>query len=115
MGMFDELVVEYPLPDPDHNRLTFQTKDLKCFMDHYRITPMGRLEHQEYRIEDHSDPTKEGLDKFAGMLTRIPIGWHDEGYHGWLDFYTEQAGDWINYHAKFTDGRLVEVARVFGA
>ena len=43
MGLFDTVKCEYPLPDPAHQDLEFQTKDFECLLDHYRITRDGRL------------------------------------------------------------------------
>jgi len=33
MGLFDEVRSEYPLPDPAHQKLLLQTKDLGSLMD----------------------------------------------------------------------------------
>jgi hypothetical protein len=43
MGLYDTVKCEYPLPEPLHQDLEFQTKDLECLMDHYTITRDGGL------------------------------------------------------------------------
>ncbi len=43
MGLFDDVRCEYRLPNPAHQSLVFQTKDLENLMDEYVITRRGRL------------------------------------------------------------------------
>jgi hypothetical protein len=43
MGIFDNVACDYPLPDPRHQDLEFQTKDLERVMGRYTITRDGRL------------------------------------------------------------------------
>ena len=103
MGLFDDVVCEYPLPDwPVGETPLFQTKDLECEMRGYRITKEGRLLAAEY------EP--------AGG--RAPARWVDTGHHGYLTFYTSLAragnGEWFHWRAKFTDGSIVDLQRVRG-
>ena len=51
MGLFDTVRCEYPLPEPAHQRLEFQTKDLDCLLDEYLITRDGRLVRRAGRAE----------------------------------------------------------------
>jgi hypothetical protein len=61
MGMFDDLRCEYPLPAEGANALSYQTKDTPAqWMELYIIGADGRLMHEEYDTEDHSDPNAEG-------------------------------------------------------
>lgn len=103
MGMFDEVLCNHELFGV-HRGETQQTKDLHWLgglLDNYEITPSGRLEFLEYTVEDRSDPTLEGIERFFGMMTRIFTGGRrDMNYHGWL--YLSCFG-----RAKFTDGTLV--------
>jgi hypothetical protein len=43
VGLFDEVRCEYRLPNPAHQGLVFQTKDLENMLDEYVITRRGRL------------------------------------------------------------------------
>ena len=49
MGMFDRVHCDLPLPDPKHQDLEFQTKDLDCLLDRYTISAEGRLVRQARR------------------------------------------------------------------
>ena len=77
MGMFDTLFCDMPLPDGFNadGKDDFQTKDLGCFMDLYRITAEGRL-----ILEDSF---------FAGTQHQA----EDQEYHGYVVFYTGE-GDY---------------------
>ena len=130
MGMFDELICEYPLPDGDVDKdvqeAIFQTKSLDCAMDRYTITKDGRLTLHKIRYE--SVPEEERphygtlewqdspLAKMTGFLKPIPLGDVTIPYHGYLRFYTyvgkHPDDELFEYLAKFTDGRLEEIRRV---
>lgn len=107
MGMFDIIRTNYRLPNIEVSEdLTlvfnagntkhfgyeteFQTKDLECVLDRYLISSHGRL-----------------------ILTSGQVN-EDVNYHGRIIFYTTVkkplgGGYYIEYHAKFTDGKLVEI------
>ena len=107
MGMFDSIYTNYRLPDIEVSEdLTlvfnagntkhfgyeteFQTKDLECVLDTYLISSHGRL-----------------------ILTSGQVN-EDTNFHGRIIFYTTVkkpfgGGYFIEYHAKFTDGKLVEI------
>jgi hypothetical protein len=103
MGLFDEVRCNHELFGV-HKGEKHQTKDLHWLggaLEEYEITPSGRLEFMEYTVEDRSDPTLEGFERFNGMMTRVFTGGRrDQNYHGWL--YLSGFG-----RAKFTDGVLV--------
>jgi hypothetical protein len=124
MGMFDEIRCEYPLQDPAHNKLSFQTKDLENVLDNYTITKEGRLLREAYDAEwVEEDPAvvakkkAEGRLCFGGHIKRSNIRMEDQNYHGYITFYDNIKGkdgaedEWVEYKAKFTDGTLVEVIR----
>ena len=70
-------------------------------LEKYEITPAGRLEFLDYRIEDRRDPKAEGTLRLAGAMTMVFTGGRrDLNYHGWLEL--EGIG-----RAKFTDGSIV--------
>ena len=103
MGMFDEVHCNHELFGV-HRFEKHQTKDLHCLggaLEEYEITPLGRLEFLEYAVEDRGDPNVEGIDRWAGSMTKVFTGRRrDLNYHGWL--YLSCFG-----HAKFTEGTLV--------
>lgn len=113
MGMFDTVIVECELPDSPPKDLWWQTKDLSCGMDKYKITADGRLMEELYRVEDRSDPNAKGLMALRGCATRVNEGWKDLEFHGILRFYASTDDDqWFEYNAKFTDGKLVSFTRI---
>jgi hypothetical protein len=93
MGMFDTVYCQYPLPNPRHQDLDFQTKDLECLLDTYTITREGRLvQHAK------SGWGTERLDR--------DVEWP---LHADLRFYTSvktEEPSWIEYVARFTHGRV---------
>ncbi len=134
MGMFDTIRFEVPLPDlPDPSGREFQTKDFDCLLDEYRVTAEGRLQHEEYEVEDRSDPNAEGFYRLIGMMTRVNQHWVDSDFTGDILFYGDdhtgtlmainlQTGEdefhpgprpeWYEYLAHFDGGRLTGVRRV---
>ena len=130
MGMFDEVKVLYPLPDPEVQGHAFQTKDLDCMMDDYTITNEGRLIHHTYQTEEVPEEEREYYGtpewnerpfvRLFGMIRRVPTGDVDTEYHGDIHLYTH-TGDWNNdrasvveydYKARFTEGQLQWIKRV---
>ena len=68
MGLFDDVTVRYPLPDPEMQDAAFQTKDLACLGVQYTITRDGVLRGWGQNMEYHGDvriyaphPTRAGL------------------------------------------------------
>ena len=99
MGMFDDIYCDLELPGLGKTDKSFQTKDLYCCLDKYRITEEGKL-FREYDSHDEEDKKE------------IP-------FHGFIQFY-EGDGDWnnnyiwIEFKAKFTDGICVDITRIPG-
>jgi hypothetical protein len=93
MGLFDHVICEYPLPDPRHQELEFQTKDLDSLMYHYLVTRDGRLVRQARK----GDAWGEAVDHD----TEWPI-------HGDIRIYTydDEAHRSIDYVVRFTHGRV---------
>lgn len=93
MGLFDTIYCQYPLPNPRHQDLDFQTKDLECLLDTYTITQEGwSVQH-----------AKRGWG--AERQVR-DVEWP---LHGDLRFYTSvktEEPSWIEYVARFTHGRV---------
>jgi hypothetical protein len=95
MGLFDTIHCEYLLPNPAHQELDFQTKDLDCLMETYTIIPDGRLLRRVRR-------GRKGPDR--------DVEWP---LHGDLRIYTSlRTGEspedrtWIEYVVRFTHSRV---------
>jgi len=92
MGMFDSIRCEYSLPEPRHQDLEYQTKDLECLLARYTITRDGRL--VLHARQGRGRPYRD-------------IEWP---LHGDLRFYTSdhsvEPHVWIEYVARFTHGRV---------
>ncbi len=111
MGLFDEIEIDGALLGKAPGALTFQTKTFDCMMEDYRINAAGRLEYQEYEIEDHGDKDAPdgSIERIAGCMTHVPTGaWRDLNWHGMVHF---RDGD-SEYEAKFTDGQLIEIRKL---
>jgi hypothetical protein len=98
--MFDDVTCDYELPDRPEWAVTFQTKDLDCFMDHYHITADGTLLQ------------RSGWDG-QRYVTEEPVDWT-----GGMNFYQcrTEAGrftyDWVEYVALFKHGVLMHIELV---
>ena len=111
MGMFDELRCKYPLP-PDGVVVDaiFQTKDLPAmYLDMYEIRADGSLWHEEYDIEDRSDPTAEGFERVVGCMTRVNKRWVMERLTGDVVFYGGTVCEDVSFKATFEDGGMVSI------
>jgi len=90
MGLFDTIRCEYRLPNPAHQDLEFQTKDLECLLDDYIITIDGRL------------------IRLASGLRRLTrdVEWP---FHGDIRIYgedPERKDELVEYTVRFTRGRV---------
>lgn len=97
MGMFDDIKCEYPLPSHARMGTAFQTKDLECEMEIYRIDREGNLwrKHSSFDIRNSYE---EELSTHTG----------------WINFYDGESydkygnrKDWnnkndIKYYTKFS-------------
>jgi hypothetical protein len=126
MGMFDYVKCEYPLPIPEMQGRTFQTKSIADWpgMDTYTITTDGRLILHEVRWEPvpeeqrpyYGKPEwKDGsLFKFCGSMKTVPIGDKEIPLHGDVTFYDfRETGDsnseLVDFVARFTNGRVESI------
>ena len=126
MGMYDHVIPEHPLPDGhDPAGEEYQTKDTPAqFLDTYKITAEGRLEHELCDVEDRSDPRAEGFERMFGMMTRVNRRWENVSFHGDLTFYTSNVSGtsgvgvvtsdnkppvYREYTALFKDGQLIDI------
>jgi hypothetical protein len=97
--MYDTIRCDYPLPDPQHQQLEFQTKSLDRAMLRYTITADGRLlRHPGGGLFDEP-PEHPTFEEDA----EVPIHGDIEMYEAWnLDAETQ----WAEYQVRFTHDRV---------
>lgn len=120
--MFDSIKCEYPLPIPegvdkigfDYKSIEFQTKDFDSLLDTYTIRENGELykTNATYKwVDDDNHFLKGYMDVESSEEQKYD-------YHGILNFYCyedieqddgEVTNITIDYIAKFTDGKLVDI------
>ena len=114
MGLFDDITVNYPLPETV-GRTTFQTKDTPAqYMDKYEIREDGTLWHEAYDTVDTSDPNAKGISRVAGILTRINKRWeHCDKFTGEIVFYGFANGKdstgWLEFSSYFKNGAIQQI------
>lgn len=96
--MFDEVRCQYPLPNPAHQGLLFQTKDLECLLDEYVITRRGRLVR-----------TRSGCLEPRARRVVCPIH-RDLRIHGSVEVGPEEH-ERVEYVFRFTEGKVTRVRR----
>jgi hypothetical protein len=116
MGTFDDFHCQYPLPVPEAQHQVFQTKDLECYQETYKLRSDGMLWKTHYDVEDRSDPNATGLMRLAGCATRINPREVFEPYTGEVRFYGFYAMDdlslgkdgqgWVTFLATLLEGCL---------
>lgn len=119
MGLFDNIYVEYPLPDPEVQFEVFQTKSLGPAMDDYTIDTNGRLIHhtkfyesvpEEERPFYGTPDWEQPIFKMFGCVRSINYGdrfMYD--FSGEVRFYTSIGNYWYEYIAWFRDGLLKDL------
>jgi len=118
MGLYDYIKCEYPLPDDGPQDALFQTKDTDAnYMEAYRITTDGRLVHQTVRYETvppevRPYPNADDWRGVVGCFRSVPTGDVTIHYHGDIYFYESIGGEWFEYVARFTEGKVSRIWRV---
>ena len=89
----------------------FQTKDLPTlFLDNYEIRKDGSLWHEDYDYEDQSDPSKEGIEKCFGILTKVNRRWEFmEYFTGEIRFYTIIDDVWFDFSTYVLHGKIEKI------
>lgn len=119
MGMFDNVICKHPLPD-NYTGEVFQTKDLDCGLDTYRITADGRLELQRQEmVPDGPRKPHWFMPEHDYQPMKVAKEWWEPiPHHGDLNFYRLEgdANDprgpderWHEYTARFTEGALTRI------
>jgi len=107
MGMYDDIDVLIPLPD-GYVHTDFQTKSLVCNLDLYQLREDGSLWHEDYDIEDHSDPKAKGMMRVRGMFARVNQRWVPvTDFTGELTFHEFDDDTFYEYSTYFVDGQLL--------
>lgn len=112
MGMFDNVVFENDIPDPELRDREWQTKSLENAMLAYRVTPEGKLmvTRKEYR-------SREDPESFLGWTLEAVREWEEEvDHHGVIEAYTFQRLEDDShketlYRLFFTYGQLDRLER----
>jgi hypothetical protein len=84
MGMFDTIVqCDYPLPNRPEWATDFQTKDLDCEMNSFRITIAGVLEERirdrwiPYPVHPNSDGTPVSINIYTYDHSVVDSEWYE--------------------------------------
>lgn len=123
MGAFDSIIVNSELlPVSDIKKLflknaIFQTKNFDCLDDTYYITLDGKLQREFCDLEEvppkeRPYPNPKHKLHNVGSLKKVNCTYKDIDFHGILIFYQSISHEWYEFNAKFTDGKLVSIARI---
>jgi hypothetical protein len=125
VGLFDDVIVEVPLPDGrDPTGVVFQTKTFPYpFMERYTIRADGRLiaRRVEWEVTPEDELPYKGapdsLMRLVGSMRPAKEWTEDTNYHGDLNFYyLKDTGpdttEWWYYTARFTNGQLESITVV---
>jgi hypothetical protein len=124
MGMFDEIKCKYPLPDPEVQNKTFQTKHFENLMDWYSIDEEGRLIYHKASFDIVPEEERpywgtaewelKPIVRAFGSMKRIPE--EDvfmEDFGDVLRMYTIHNNIFYEYKMFFHKGRVSNIIRVF--
>jgi hypothetical protein len=130
MGLFDYILVQFPLPETAPNWIDkdteWQTKDTDAqFLETYIITKEGRLIHQTVEYESvpeeerpyYGKPEweKSSFAKFCGIIRSVPTGDVDTNFHGDLHIgATSREKPYRFYDAvvRFNNGQLQYIKEI---
>lgn len=118
MGLYDHIRCRAPLPDDGPQDAVFQTKDTEeQYLGDYTIAADGLLIHHKTRLEvvpleERPFPDGEGLAALYGSERRVPIGDEVIPHHGDIYMCTHHNGVFVEYCARFTEGKLARIWRV---
>lgn len=104
MGLYDSLMVLADGFPEAHKSLVFQTKDLYCQLESYKVTKKGLLYRQHVVREAYRSKTS-----LLGFVTRdISKKWlRKTDFEGQLGMYTHDSrGTWVDYTLVFERGVL---------
>lgn len=121
MGMYDSIEVdssvELPKPegfgDLDFHKRGYQTKDLHCCLERYKITAEGLLKYEAERewVVDDSRPIIKGYYRVVPNTEKWVLQSVTDYvyfYDAWHDITPSQDA-WIEYVAHVIEGRIKEI------
>lgn len=106
--MYDNLICEYPLPNPPdfvRENHMFQTKSMDCSLSTYTITKEGQL-----KFSSGWDNEESNIEDFTGTII-----FYDSNICGsGPALYTRNGEDAVSvdYSAKFVDGKLTNLEQI---
>jgi hypothetical protein len=107
MGMYDEVICEYPLPNKTDDDLLFYSRSTPAQMlDLYRVQADGTLWHEDYDIEDQSDRSLPGILGVAGIMTPVNKRWARCDFSGEISICQYRRINYIEYKLTFIDGMI---------
>jgi hypothetical protein len=98
MGMFDEVVVEVPLPVLELRGRMLQTKSLDCRLDRYTIDAEGVLSVERYIYGGRKEFEEARLSNVSGEMELHTFVGDDEDVGGLRGYF--------EFSATFEDGKL---------
>ncbi len=111
MGVYDNVRCRYPLPDPEAQPLTFQTKSMPApYLEDYEITEDGRLLHLAYDLRCDADAESPA----DSSRVRENERWEEVECRGQLELHTigdDSDGNprWYWYLFWFKEGRVADL------
>ena len=121
MGMFDTLYINtdmLPVSDLEKQIIgknpEWQTKCFDCELTEIYITDDGdlkinRWKYKEVPKKDRPYPNDNGLLGLSGSLRRDEEHLETIPHNGVVNFYSDIVGDWYEFYAKFTNGKLESI------
>jgi hypothetical protein len=114
LGIFDWLLVDYPLPDfpedfvcdEDTNGPEWQTKDLEVGMSVYKIIEEGLLIKKERLEVEHMEIRNEPKYRWVPVLLWDTV-------HFYTSYMVNDEYKWLQYKAKFDAGYVVSIEREY--
>lgn len=105
MGLYDNVKVFYPLPDPALRFTVFQTKDFNCMLEDYTIMEDGRLIYHPSHLELLPENERDGMRMFTRVRDPdVEI----TDMHGDI-FIIGGDRDFTEYRVRFTHGRVERI------
>lgn len=103
MGMFDDLRCEMPLPAPDCDGVSFQTKDFECNLDLYTIRKDGTIwrkcfDGERGQVEGEETQENEHLGRVR--------------FYEFFDMRSKWPGAWLEFEACIIYGKVDKITLI---